>query len=235
MQFQNSDEFCAWLAERFDRVLLSFSMGKDSLAAYYQLRRFFDADRIIPVFAYLVPGLAFQERALALYEAEVFGRRIIRMPNPNLYNKLGGVLFQTPKNYEVLKRLRLLDVRMEWETIFEAVRLDLSLPPETPVAIGNRACDSPARRTALARFGPFTASKRKCYPVYDFNIERVLAILKDNKAFLPVDYEIWGRTFDGLDYRFIEPLKRNFPEDYARIKEYFPLIDLEIKRYEQSA
>ena len=38
---------------------------------------------------------------------------------------------------------------------------------------------------------------------------------------------------DGLDYRFIKPLKEKMPDEYERIKKYFPLIDLEILRYEQ--
>ena len=40
---------------------------------------------------------------------------------------------------------------------------------------------------------------------------------------LPVDYEMFGRSFDGIDYRFISPIKERFPDDYARILEWFPM------------
>ena len=55
----------------------------------------------------------------------------------------------------------------------------------------------------------------------------------DNDVKLPIDYEMFGKSFDGLDYRFLKPIKERFPEDYAKIKEFFPLIDLEILRYDK--
>ena len=55
-------------------------------------------------------------------------------------------------------------------------------------------------------------------------------IINENNCKVPIDYKIFGRSFDGLVYRFMLPLKKYFPNDYAKIKEYFPLIDLEIER-----
>ncbi|MFD6070295.1 hypothetical protein [Amycolatopsis lurida] len=49
---------------------------------------------------------------------------------------------------------------------------------------------------------------------------------------LPIDYEWYGRSFDGLDYRFIEPLSRHAPEDYARALDWFPLAELELLRHD---
>ena len=52
---------------------------------------------------------------------------------------------------------------------------------------------------------------------------------------LSVDYRIWGRSFDGLDARFLVPLKRELPEDYRRVLEWFPLADLEVWKFERQA
>jgi len=41
--------------------------------------------------------------------------------------------------------------------------------------------------------------------------------------------------FDGIDYRFMKPIKDHFPRDYQRIIEWFPLAELEIKRREFAA
>jgi len=49
---------------------------------------------------------------------------------------------------------------------------------------------------------------------------------------LPVDYRWFGRTLDGLDYRFLAPLKAHAPRDYARVLEFFPLAELELFRME---
>jgi hypothetical protein len=50
---------------------------------------------------------------------------------------------------------------------------------------------------------------------------------------LPIDYELFGRSFDGIDYRFAKPLRERLPEDYERIKFWFPLIDVEILSHEE--
>ncbi len=41
-----------------------------------------------------------------------------------------------------------------------------------------------------------------------------------------------GHSFDGLDYRFIEPLSRHAPEDYTRDLDWFPLAELELLRHD---
>ena len=47
---------------------------------------------------------------------------------------------------------------------------------------------------------------------------------------LPVDYRLFGRTFDGLDYRFLKPLKEAYPDDYQKVLDWYPFADLEIAR-----
>ena len=42
------------------------------------------------------------------------------------------------------------------------------------------------------------------------------------------DYKVFGRSFDGLDLRFLLPIKKHYPRDYQRILELIPLADLEI-------
>lgn len=46
------------------------------------------------------------------------------------------------------------------------------------------------------------------------------------------DYKIWNRSFDGMKYQFLFGVKENYPDDWQTILEYFPLTELELKRYE---
>src|SRR4051812_17676443 len=98
--FADSDELCQYVAGISDRrVLLSFSCGKDALAAYLQLRRHFD--HIDLLFLYLIPGLSFVEEALDYY-SKAFGQPIYRSPHPSLYRWLNNGLYQTPERYEAI-------------------------------------------------------------------------------------------------------------------------------------
>ena len=73
-------------------------------------------------------------------------------------------------------------------------------------------------------------SSRKVSPVADWLKGEVLARIKSAGIPLPVDYEWFGRSFDGIDYRFIEPLSRFAPDDFARVLDWFPLAEAELVR-----
>ena len=60
----------------------------------------------------------------------------------------------------------------------------------------------------------------------------VFDIMARHKCRLPIDYELFGRSFDGLYGRYLEPIKRRFPRDYETIRFYYPLADIELARYQ---
>ena len=63
--FETSDELCEYVAEICPDVLVSFSLGKDSLAAWLHMRKYFRS--VNPFFMYMIPGLEFVENALKYY------------------------------------------------------------------------------------------------------------------------------------------------------------------------
>ena len=65
-------------AQITDKVLVSFSMGKDSIVTLDLCMKYFKT--VQPFFMYLVPDLKFQEEALAKYERH-YGVDIIRVPH----------------------------------------------------------------------------------------------------------------------------------------------------------
>ena len=44
---------------------------------------------------------------------------------------------------------------------------------------------------------------------------------------LPIDYQWFGRSFDGIDMRFLGPLREHSPKDYQTLLDWFPLADLQ--------
>ena len=49
---------------------------------------------------------------------------------------------------------------------------------------------------------------------------------------LPIDYEVWGRSFDGFDVGFLAGLRKHFPADYRKVVDAFPLLECEFYRKE---
>ncbi|MDP3771157.1 MAG: phosphoadenosine phosphosulfate reductase, partial [bacterium] len=95
-----------------------------------------------------------------------------------------------------------------------------------------RAADSPMRRAALMKNGGVNANRRQFYPCWDWNKATLLEQLVKAGIKLPIDYKVFGRSFDGLDLRFLIKIREHFPRDYATICEWFPLVDMEFARYE---
>ncbi len=209
-------------------MLLSFSRGKDAIAAYLALRA--DGIDVIPYHLYLVPGLEFVAESLAYYE-KVFGVRIINMPHPSLYRWLNNAVFQPPERLSAIEAAELPE--FDYEDVRRVCCEDYGLDADTWACSGVRACDSPQRRISFTRNGPLNQTLRKASVVWDWRKAEVLTQIEAAGIKLPVDYELWNRSFDGLGYRFLAPLKERLPRDYEKVLEWFPLADLEIFRHER--
>jgi 3'-phosphoadenosine 5'-phosphosulfate sulfotransferase (PAPS reductase)/FAD synthetase len=209
-----------------NKLILSFSAGKDSIALWLYLRERFE---IIPYYMYYVPGLEFIERSLEYYE-NLFGVHIIRMPHPSIYRMLNNLVFQPPERVAQLERAQLPEVQMDDITDF--IKLDWKLPQFTWTATGVRAADSPNRRATINKYGPTNIKRQQCLPIWDWNKDQIIEIMRRHGVKLPMDYKIFGRSFDGIDLRFLHPIRQHLPHDYAKILEWFPLADLELFRHE---
>jgi hypothetical protein len=221
------DEAIAAIRAETDTVLLAFSCGKDSIAAWLRLRQEFT---VIPFYMWLVPGLEFVERDLAYFE-DFFGTPITRYPNPKAYNNLRSGAMQAPANWAWLDSTP-IPGKLTRQFVETVLKDELGLPQETYVATGVRAADSPMRLAAMRSHGPISVKQRKFHPIWDWRKERLMQTLHRSGVRLPVDYLLFGRSFDGLDRRFSTVIKRVYPDDYARIKAFYPLIDAEDYRAE---
>jgi len=229
MTYNNSDELCELMAKRTNGVtLLRFSCGKDAIASYIQLKRYFHT--IIPIYHYMHPDLDFVNESLEYYEG-IIGRHIIRVPNKMLYKHLKTGLFQTKDSWQKIKEFKLPN--FDNDEMNDWIKDDLKIDKQVFTGLGVRAADSLIRNRSVKIHGAVNEKRKTFFPVYDWKMERLIKEIQDSGIKLPIDYKIWGKSFDGLDYRFIKPLKDHFPNDYEKLKQYFPLIDVEIKRYDR--
>lgn len=228
LEYTNSDELCAQMAAECDTAILAFSTGKDSIAAWLQMRKFFK--RIVPYYCYFVPGLSFVEDSLAYYE-DFFECHIYRLPHRSFYRFLRYTVNQPPYRVPIIEQAEIADEQMyNDEVIGEIVRTCARLPSSAYSGVGVRMADSPYRRIAIKTHGAINHNAKRFFPVYDWKKEDMIRAFDEAGVKLPVDYRMFGRTFDGLDYRFLKPLREWFPEDYAKVLDWYPFSDLDIAR-----
>lgn len=227
LSYQTSAELCEQMARECDTAILAFSTGKDSIAAWLRMRKYFK--RIIPYYCYVVPGLSFVEKSLSYYE-DFFGTRIYRMPHRSLYRFLRCMVFQPPEHVTKIEALDLPGEEYDDGMLGDIIRDAGGLPDGAYVGTGIRMADSPMRRIGIKTHGAINHNQKRFYPVYDWKKADLLAAFDESGVKLPIDYKLFGRTFDGLDYRFLGPIREHFPEDYERILAWYPLAELEFFR-----
>jgi hypothetical protein len=209
------------------KVLLSFSGGKDSLCAWLTLREHFD--KVIPFHVYRVPNLEWVDTVLDRYET-YFGCHIYRVPAPDLYKMLRKHCFIPPHRWPWIEAAHL--PYFDWNQVEFLVKRQVGVAQETFTATGVRAVDNIQRRIAVKRYGPIHWGKRAFMPIWDTKKGDVIDILERFGVPLSVEYQWFGHSLGGLDYRYMKPVKDNAPHDWAQIKRYFPLIHLELSRYD---
>jgi len=212
-----------------ETTLLSFSGGKDSTCAYLAIKDHFK--KIIPYHLYLIPGLSFVEEHLSYCE-EMMHTKIIRVPAIGLYRMLKNYVFQPPGRLDTIDSFRL--ITYTHQDVHDLICDDQQISKKTYTAIGIRAPDSQNRRMSIEKHGTINHNLLKYYPVADWNKERLISEIKQSGWKLSVEYKLFGRSFDGLDLRFLFPIRDQYPDDYQKILDWFPFAEFEIKRYEYS-
>lgn len=205
------------------QVGLSFSAGKDSVACWLQLRSL--GVQVIPFYLQLVPGLEFIEQSLRYYE-EYFQTHIYRLSHPNFNANLDLFEYQPPQALPIIDWLNI--PIFDYADVEEGVRRTVQ-QPDLWIAVGVKKADSMMRRL---RTQPTVPHRKMFHPLIDWTKSHVVEILRANRVKVPIDYKLFGRSFDGLYARYLVPIQEHFPADYERIKQWFPEVDLELTRLE---
>lgn len=129
--FQTGNEVVKELAKTGKPILLAFSCGKDSLAAWIKLRGQVD---VVPVYRYLIPGLEFVADAIVYYE-RAFQTTIRQVSHDSLFRWLNNLVFQSPERCLAIEDSELpRQGRDDWR---ESVCADAGLPRDTWCAVTN--------------------------------------------------------------------------------------------------
>lgn len=211
-----------------NNVLLSFSGGKDAWGTWIAIREHFE---ITPFYYYIVPGLEFIDEYLAKCEQRL-GCHIRQYPHPMLYDMLTSCTSQAPQRIWALEHMGL--PRFDKDFLHRCVEQDAGFPEKSCyVALGLRAADSIMRGSYFKNFGPVDDKRKVFSPIWNWKKDRLLDALKRENIKLSREYAWFGRTFDGPVLLYSWGLKKYAPRDYARLLEWFPMLEGEVWRYER--
>ena len=232
LSYTNSDELCEQMAKECDTCIMSFSIGKDSIGSWLQVRKYFK--HIVPFYNWFLPDGELWEDNLKYYE-DFFGQKIYRMPSPSLYRFLRDGTFQPHERWVAICQLLddMPDEDYDTTQEMEILRYIGNMPEYAYCAVGNRAADNPMRMMNIRKSGAVNHNKKTFYPIYDWKQERLLNEIDAAGIKLPTDYNLWANSFDGMEYMYIAPLKEHCPKDYEKLIHAFPMAQLEFMRREQ--
>ena len=200
-----------------DSVLVSFSMGKDSIVTLDLCMKYFK--HVQPFFMYLVPGLQFQDEALAKYEKH-YGVEIIEVPhfeNADFY-RYGSF---RDADYSV--------PRVKIRAIYEALRQDTGI---YWIAGGEKINDSIVRRAMLKHSGSIDEQRGRFYPVMYWTDKEIKQYMRMQHLFYPKFNQELGFSFHSLAGKELSAIKRIYPQDYQRILKFFPEAEAGVLQYE---
>lgn len=216
-----------------DTVTLSFSTGRDSSVCLHLLQQ--RGIRVIPFFFYIVPNMQFVNDTIRRQE-DFYKVKIIQLPHPILYDFV---------RYQDLQTFSRADRFDQWYYGGKVHRMDFGDQRELYFksindrreyfnGVGLKQSDSLRRRLMIRKLSNGVDVARKLiYPASDFTKVTVREYCTKNRLYLSDDYKIFGRSFDMVKHDFVLGIKRFYPNDYRRLQQYFPLVEMEILRYEK--
>jgi len=210
-----------------NKCTIGFSTGKDSIVGLDILLK--SGIKVMPFYFYICPELDFIEKNIELYESH-FNIKVIRLPHPAIYNHLSHNDWQPfqqslnisqtnwpNRSFIEFTRKYLESLNLEYEYIYDVNCMKMS--------------DSLNRRLLLRNSEDINEKTKVIYLTKYFTDKNIYSYISENNIPMTKDYEIFGRSWDGLSYHFLSGIKEFYPNDYDKIKSLFPLIDAELFKY----
>jgi phosphoadenosine phosphosulfate reductase len=189
-----------------DSVLVAYSGGKDSRAVLDLAVRVFP--RVVPVHFSFVPGLRYVAELLQ-FAQDRYGLDVVQYPSPDLLQALcWGVYCRVPWRFDGIRPPR-------YGAVYDLVKKDFGIPV---TLTGCRRSDSWQRRQMLnAGTMPGT------HPIADWSKHHVEAYLKQHDIPMPPAPK-GATTGVGLAKRSVLFLHDHYPDDYERLRRFFPFV-----------
>ena len=203
-----------------DAILVMFSGGKDSVCVLDLCHRYFR--RVQPVFMQIGPMLSFH-KAMHAWAEDKYGVEILKLPHPGVVDCLRYGVFRNYQDFSIPV--------ITFKDIWNYSRLQTGI---WWIAAGEKIADSIVRRAMIKGDGGCVNAKiGRFYPLAEWTIKDVYAYMRQRRLRMTPEYESYGGSYNGsLVPHSLHWLKRHYPNDYEKMRAWFPFIDVATKRIE---
>jgi len=202
--------------------ILHFSCGADSVDSYLRLKEF--GIKPILVYHYFIKGLPIHQNYINWFEKK-FNERIYQFPSTLFTEMFDRALFQYPLKARERFRNRIGTVMRGFtKEEFDKILAD-TIGGNVVFHLGLRYTDGIRRFQHLKKYG--SIYNNKFYPIVSFQVKDIQDILERHDCLLPIEYKLWGISFETPRAWNINLIKEHCPETYKMILDVFPLIGAE--------
>jgi len=213
--------------QREPRLMMSLSIGADSIAMFLRTLESeeFDMENGVYFYYWFLPGVSWVEDYIDYFENK-YNIKIIQLPNPIFVEDQFRAFLKTPFTAAAtakLQQTRYAYQKNNKQFLEKIVKINQGLPDKTLTAVGIKQGDSAMRRIQLRKNEGYAPNQLHWYPIWDYERHGLK---------MPYDYDLFGISFENLDYRFSKPIKDNCPETWELMKEWYPQIEMYMARNE---
>jgi len=202
--------------------ILHFSCGADAVASYLRLREY--EVKPVLIYHYFIKDLPIHQNYIDWFEKK-FNERIYQFPSTLFSEMLDNALFQYPVKAREKFRNRIGTV-LEGHTKEKFDRfLANAIGGDVVFHLGLKYTDGLHRFRHLSKNG--CSFGNKFYPIASFQTKDIQDILEKYDCLLPLEYGLWGTSFESPRAWNINLIKENCPVTYKMILDWFPLIGSE--------
>ena len=207
--------------------VLHFSCGADAVASYLRLKEF--GIKPILIYHYFIKDLPMVKNYIDWFEKK-FNDRIYQFPSTLFTEMFDRALFQYPVKAREKFRNRIgTDMRGFTKEKFDRFLAD-TIGGDVIFHLGLKYTDGIMRHQHLIKNGCICGNK--FYPIASFQVKDIQAILEKYDCLLPIDYRLFGMSFESPRAWNIKLIKENCPVTYKKILELFPLVGAEgLRKY----
>jgi hypothetical protein len=208
--------------------VLHFSTGADAVASYLKLKEH-DIHPIL-VYHYFLKDLPMVKNYIDYFQRK-FNERIYQFPSTLWAERIDNVLYQPPvwAREKFGHHIAHYELDKFTKDMFDKLIAD-TLGGDVVFHLGLRYTDGIRRYQHLTRHGASFGDK--FYPIASFQIKDIQAILEKHDCLLPIEYRLWGISFESPRAWNMNLIKEHCPETYRQILGTFPLAGAEgLRKY----